>query len=127
MQKAQPRWAALLQIAIIAVKPCRSDGCGGAEHIDAVAEARDFARHGVLVQNAFGDAAHHFGLGGFQRSGGCRLIAGRQRLFDFADKGADPRTARLVHILARFGLTGALFGLGGICHVGFDVRWVGMI
>ena len=77
-----------------------SDRSSGAENLHAVIEARDFARDRVLVQNAFGDATHHFGLGGLQGCSCCSLIAGGKSLCHFTNEGADPREARLDHILA---------------------------
>ena len=47
-------------------------------------QARNLARSGVLVNDAFGDAAHQFGLGRLQRFLCRGLIAGCDSLFDFA-------------------------------------------
>ena len=54
-------------------------GFGQAVHTGC--QTRDFARHGVLVQNAFADATGQFWLCGAQRCGGNGLIAGGNCLF----------------------------------------------
>ena len=52
----------------------------------------------------------------FSAAAAAVCVARSNRLFDLAQVGADARAAGFVDVKARFGLTGAFLGLGGICH-----------
>ena len=69
------------------------------------------------MEDAFGDAAHQFGLGGAQGGLGYVLVARGNCLFDLAQVGTDARTARFVDGKTAFVLTSAFLGLGRICQV----------
>src|SRR4051812_36520103 len=73
-------------------------------------EARNFARSGIFVDNAFRYAAHDLGLGSLERSRSRRLVAGTQGLFHLAHRRADQALAVLVDSSAAGRLADALFG-----------------
>src|SRR5438128_1733921 len=69
---------------------------GRSERVDASRQARQLARHRVLVQYALGGSPMQFGLG--KPEGGLRLVpvAGRDRRLDLLDEGAHPAQPRAV-------------------------------
>eukprot|EP01092_Planopodium_desertum_P014382 TRINITY_DN72167_c0_g1_i1.p1 TRINITY_DN72167_c0_g1~~TRINITY_DN72167_c0_g1_i1.p1 ORF type:complete len:119 (-),score=2.15 TRINITY_DN72167_c0_g1_i1:16-372(-) len=95
--------------------------CGLADGFDACRKAGHFAGCSVFVNNAFGDATHHFRLSGAQSSQSDGLITGQDGFFNFTDKGTDARTTCFVDVCTGNGLTGAFFGLGRICHDRFPL------
>src|SRR5579872_778784 len=81
----------------------------GSERVDARGKTREFARGGVPMQHAFGDAAMEFGLRGLERGARGFLVAGRDRGLDFLHRRADARQAHVVDDGALHGLARALF------------------
>src|SRR5215472_412131 len=67
-----------------------------AERGEAMAEARDFAAGGILVNDAVLRGPHDDGLGLAQRRRRLGAIAARERILDLADIVAQPRAPRFV-------------------------------
>lgn len=83
---------------------------------DAGRQARQLARRGVLVQQAFGDATMHLRHHRLEGRLGRTLVAALERFLDLADEGSNPASARLVAIRPSFGLPDPFLGADRMCH-----------
>src|SRR3546814_9518198 len=69
-----------------------------AEGGDALRQAGDFPRRGVLVENALGDSAGQLRLHFLEGGPGLILVAGGERGLDLLHEGADAADARAVDL-----------------------------
>ena len=81
----------------------------GADHLDAAGQARNLARGGVLVNDAFLRTAHYLWLGSLQCSSGSGPVARSDGVFDLAYATADPAAAGFVDFGTADGLAGGFF------------------
>ena len=104
----------------LGTNPCRLDhfrvGALKSERFDSGRQARQFARNGVLVQNALRRTAHQLRLRSLERGDRIILLAGSDRGFDLLDGRANARRATVVDACALGALDGPLFGGLDIGH-----------
>ena len=80
------------------------------ERVNSRGEARQLARHRILVEHALGNRAMQFRLGQQKRRSGRLLVAGRNRRLDSLDEGAHPARSGAIGCRALSGLPDPLFG-----------------